>query len=120
MSYLVGNFYQNPPPPYGALVNPSNESFNTVPGWGVLPAAAGPAYLSVGQFEPPLTAAPPPADAPACPYEGTVWSQAAGRCVRVVSPPGEEPFEFPWWGWIVGAGVLGAGFALAVKKGWIG
>jgi len=102
-SYYSADYYRNPMPYYAG-----RSATQTVPGWGVLPRAAGPARLGVGQIDPSKMR-----------REMTVRQVPAAETWEV--PPIAEPAKgIPWWVWVAAPGVLVGGLALAINMGWIG
>ena len=91
----MSDFYRNPPAAYP----PSGSARTTVPGWGALPIAAGPARLAVGAITPRYVVSQERQEA---------WV-----------PPAERS-AIPWWVWVAAPGALVGVAALAVNQGWIG
>ena len=66
-----------------------------VPGWGMQPAAAGPARVGVGAL-------------PAAKF----------LAIKTTNVPKKDE-GVPYWVWIAGAIAIGGGLSIAVEKGWI-
>lgn len=117
MSYYESNYYQQPPAPYG----PGGDFNMPVPGWGTLPQAAGPARVGMGAVVPMVGGGPQGQNV-------ELVLQLANAKAKAACESGSgtwdgsvchQPGGFPWWGWVVGAGVLGVGAAVAVNRRWI-
>lgn len=106
MSYYDVDYYGNPMPYYAG-----RSATRTVPGWGVLPRAAGNRRIGVGN------AVIPAAIARLARVK--VEKPAAAAPEEEWVPEAEKP-ALPWWIWIAIPGVLAGGLALAVNMGWIG
>jgi hypothetical protein len=100
MSYYMSDFDRNPPASYP----PSGSARTTVPGWGVLPVAAGPARIAVGA---------------AAGLQPRMYARGVtAEEVRAAQEAREG--RIPWWLWVALPGVAIGGLALAANRGWIG
>lgn len=93
MSYYQSNYYQNPHPHYWG----NTDIGEPVPGWGLSPVMAGPAYVGVGQVR------------------ETRQTRVPTRGGAVEAPRKQLGAV----GWIVIAGALGAALGVAQNRGML-
>lgn len=110
MSYyqVCPSYYRNPGPVY-----PRGGDWGApVPGWGALPNMAGPARLGVGQAA--ATQQPVQVQIPTEFRPEKVLQEQDERREQAAAEQ-EDGKPFPWWGWVVGAFVLGGVGAVALN-----